>query len=71
MEQVRDFAEQVLAAEQVGAVVDVATVERATTGAHDACFAKRGQMIRDQVLRLPDELDEFANPTITATQLHH
>ena len=69
MERAPGFAEQVPAAEQVGPVVDVATVGRASAGADDAGVPELRQVVRDQVLRLPDQLHELADPAIAATEL--
>src|SRR5581483_998473 len=62
-------AEQVAAAEQGGAVVDVAAVGRAAPGGHDASIPQLGEVVRDQVLRLRDQPHQFADATIAATEL--
>ena len=69
MERGPGFAEKVPAAEQIGPVVDVATVSRASAGADDAGMAELSQVVGDQVLRLPDELHELADTAIAATEL--
>ena len=69
MEREPGFAEEVPAAEQVGPVVDVATVGRASAGADDAGAPELRQVVGDQVLRLPDELHELADTAIAATEL--
>ena len=69
MEREPGLAEQVPAAEQIGPVVDVATVGRTSAGADDAGMPQLRQVVGDQVLRLPDELHELADPAIAATEL--
>ena len=69
MEREPGVAEQVPAAEQVGPVVDVAAVGRAAAGADDAGAPELGQVVRDQVLRLADELHELADAAIAAPEL--
>ena len=62
------FAEKVLTAEQIGPVVDVATVSRASAGADDVGLSELRQVVGDQVLRLAHELHELANTPIAATE---
>jgi len=69
MQQAPGFAEEVAAAEQIGPVVDVATVSGASAGADDAGVSELRQVVGDQVLRLPDELHELANSAVAATEL--
>ena len=69
MEREPGFAEKVPAAEQVGPVVDVAAVSRASAGADDAGVSELRQVVGDQVLRLPDQLHELADTAIAATEL--
>ena len=69
MEREPGFAEQVAAAEQIGPVVDVAAVGRASAGADDAGVPELRQVVGDEVLRLPDELHELADPAIAAPEL--
>src|SRR5207244_5967504 len=66
MEREPGFAEKVPAAEQIGPVIDVAAVSRASAGADDAGVSELGQVVGDQVLRFPDELHEFADTAIAA-----
>jgi len=63
------FAEKVPTPEEISPVVDVATVSRASAGADDARVPELGQVVRDQVLRLPDQLHELADTAIAATEL--
>ena len=69
MERAPGVAEEVPAAEQVGPVVDVAAVGRAAAGADDAGAPELRQVVRDQVLRLADELHELADAAIAAAEL--
>ena len=69
MERAPGFAEEVPAAKQIGRVVDVATVGRASAGADDAGVSELRQVVGDQVLRLPDELHELADTAIAAAEL--
>ena len=69
MERAPGFAEKVPTAEQIGAVVDIAGVSRASAGADDAGVPELRQVVGDQVLRLPDELHELANTAIATTEL--
>jgi hypothetical protein len=69
MERAPGFAEEVPAAEQIGPVVDVAAVSRASASAGDARLPELRQVVRDHVLRLPDELHELADSAIAATEL--
>ena len=69
MEREPGFAEKVPAAEQIGPVVDVAPVGRASAGADDAGVPELRQVVGDEVLRLPDQLHELADTTIAATEL--
>jgi hypothetical protein len=69
MERAPGFAEKVPTADQIGPVVDVATVSRASAGADDAGVPELRQVVRDQVLRLPDELHELPYAAIAATEL--
>jgi hypothetical protein len=62
-------AQEVTAPHQVGAVVHVATVGGAPAGAHDARVPQLRQVVRDEVLRLADEVDELAHATVAATEL--
>ena len=63
------FAEKVPTAEQIGPVVDVATIGRASPGADDAGVPELRQVVGDQVLRLADQLHELADTAIAATEL--
>ncbi len=63
-------AEKVAAAEQIGLVVDVAAIGRASAGADDAGAPEFAQVVRDQVLGLAGELHEFADSAVAATELH-
>ena len=69
MERQAGIAEKVTAAEQIGPVVDVTAVSRASAGADDSGTSKLRQVVGDHVLRLPDELHELADPAIATTQL--
>ena len=69
MEREPGFAEKVATAEQIGLVVDVAAVGRASAGADDAGVPELRQVVGDHVLRLPDELHELADTAIAATEL--
>ena len=69
MQRAPGFAEKVPAAEQIGPVVDVAAVSRAAAGADDAGVSELRQVVRDQVLRLPDVLHELADAAIASTEL--
>ena len=69
MEREPGVAEKVPAAEQVGPVVDVATVGRAASGADDTGVAEFRQVVGHQVLRLPDQLHELADPAVATTEL--
>ena len=69
MERETGFAEKVPAAQEVGPVVDVAAVGRASAGADDAGVPELRQVVGDQVLRLPHQLHELTDTAITATEL--
>ena len=69
MEREPGFAQKVPAAEQVGPVVDVATVGRASAGVDDASVPELRQVVGHHVLRLPEQLHEFADTAIAATEL--
>src|SRR5205085_2642179 len=62
-------AEEDTATEEIGAVVDVATVGGASPRAHDPGVAELRQVVGDQVLRLPYELHELAHAPIAAPEL--
>ena len=68
MEREPGFAEQVPAAEQVGAVVDVATVGRASAGADDAGLPEFRQVVGHHVLGLAEQLHELTDTAIAATE---
>src|SRR4051794_12726216 len=70
MQRAPGFAEKVPTAEQIGPVVDVATVGRASAGADEPGVPEFRQVVGDQVLRLPDEVHELADAPIAATELH-
>ena len=69
MERESGFAEKIPAAEQIGPVVDIAAVSRASSGTDDAGAPELRQMVGDQVLGLADELHELADTAIAATEL--
>ena len=69
MQRAAGFAEQVAAAEEVGAVVDVASVGRASAGGDEPGVAELGEVVRDEVLRLADELGELTDAPIAAAEL--
>ena len=69
MEREAGVAEEVAATEEIGAVVDVAAIGRASARADDAGVPELRQVVGDDVLRLPDELYQLADPTIAATEL--
>jgi hypothetical protein len=69
MEEEPGSCDQVPATGQLGPVVDVPTVRRATAGTDDAGLPELGEVVRDHVLRLPDELHELADTAIAATEL--
>jgi hypothetical protein len=69
VQRVPGVAEEVAAAQQIGAVVDVAAVGRAAARGDDAGLAELLQVVGDQVLRLADELDELADAPIAAPEL--
>src|SRR5688500_11686813 len=69
MERETGFGEKFSGAEQVGPVVDVPPVRRASAGTHDTGLAKLGQVIGDEVLRLLQELHELTDPAIALPEL--
>jgi hypothetical protein len=69
MERETGVAKKIPAAEQIGPVVHVATVRRASAGADDAGVPELREVVGDQVLRLPGELHELADAAIATTEL--
>ena len=68
MQRTRCFAEEISASQQIGPVVNVASIRRTATGNDDAGAPKFTQMVRNQVLGLPDELDELSDAAIATAQ---
>ena len=71
MDRSTDGAHQLRTSIEVGPVVDVASVERAATRRHQARVAQLAQVVRDEVLRLTDQLGQLAHAAIAAGQLRH
>ena len=69
MERLSGRGEQISAAVEVEAVVDVAPVGRAPARRDDCGCAQLAQVIRDQTLRLLEPAAQLSDPTVTLRQL--
>jgi hypothetical protein len=69
MQRESSMAEEISTAKEIGPVIDVAPISRAPPGADDTGLSKLCQMVRDEVLWLSDELDEFTDSAIAAAEL--
>lgn len=69
MQSVPGIAQEVSTAKEIGPVIHVAPVGRAAPGADDSGPSEFGQVVRDQVLWLAHQLDEFTDAPIAAPEL--
>ena len=58
------LGQRIGAARQVEVVIAVAAVEAATSGTDQPTVAQQPQVVGDEVLRLTDPLDQFADTQI-------
>ena len=69
MERDASLTEKIAATEQVCSVVDVAAISRAAASADDVQLSEFRQVVRDQVLWLPDQRHKLPNATIASAKL--
>jgi hypothetical protein len=60
--------EQIPAAGQIGAIVEVAAIGRTPTSGHDATPSEFSEVVGDQVLRLTHQIHQFADAAVAATE---